>query len=146
MTTINSDDLNFALTNRLFIISCPAAGVELHCDLNETGDRIIGSWIVGNDGPEAGHIAGLMVAAGNAHLENMKVVHGPDERRGCEGLELMNYTPVFEAFDYEENWRGTGTLEAIKAAGCRADLASWMYAPKEFLTDGWVFVEPTPRR
>jgi hypothetical protein len=146
MTTVSSGDLNFAQPDRLFIISCPTVGVELHCDLNEKRDRIVDFRIIGNDNREVRRIASLMVAAGNAHLERMKVVDGSADRRKCESLDLGNYTRVFEAFDYEENWRGTGTLEAIKAAGCRADLMSSMYAPKEFLTDGWVFVEPAPRR
>jgi hypothetical protein len=54
------------LSNRPFVISCPAVGVELHCDLNEARDRIIGTWIIGNDSPETRRIADLMVAAGNA--------------------------------------------------------------------------------
>jgi hypothetical protein len=142
---INSGDLNLAQPDRLLVISCPAVGVELRCDLNETRDRIVGSSIVGDDNREAHRIAGLMVAAGNAHLEKMKVVHGLTQSRECDHLELVNDTRVFEAFDYNMNWRGTATKEAIKLAGFRADPASWGYYPKELLVDGWAFVAPRRR-
>jgi hypothetical protein len=139
---INSADLNVTLSSRPFVISCPAVGVELHCDLNETRDRIIGTWIIGNDSPETLRIADLMIAAGNARLQAMKLVHGDLRSGDCKRLELVNDTRVFDGLSDQDDWLGTGTRDAIKAAGGRVDPASWGYYPKELLVDGWAFRAP----
>jgi hypothetical protein len=80
--------------------------------------------------------------------DHLRIVHRAALSRECEGFPLPNDTQVFEAFAFNPRtadydiWRGTGTWEAIKAAGFRADLSSLMYHPKDLLVDGWAFVAP----
>jgi hypothetical protein len=80
--------------------------------------------------------------------DTLPIADRPALARECHGLKLANNMQVFEAFAYNPRtasydiWRGTGTWEAIKAAGCRADLSSLMYHPKEQLQNGWVIVAP----
>jgi hypothetical protein len=78
----------------------------------------------------------------------LPIVNPAAVTREVESLPLANDMQVFEAFAFNPQtadydiWRGTGTWEAIKAAGCRADLSSLMYHPKELLVDGWALRGP----
>jgi len=71
--TLNYGDLDFALTNRMLIVSWPARNLECFYELNGTRDRIEWTCMTGFETAEMRRIASLMKNAGNRYLEELKL-------------------------------------------------------------------------
>lgn len=70
--TLDYLDLDFTLSNRMLVVFWPAQNVYCFCELNETRDRIEGTWMSRGDTPEAKLIAGLLKNAGHWYLDELR--------------------------------------------------------------------------
>jgi hypothetical protein len=62
------------------------------------------------------------------------------------GVHMENDTAVYDAMAYNPStvaydiWKGVATRAAIEAAGCRFEVVTLKYCPKEKLDkDGWAY-------